>query len=143
MVRAYDRPFLSTLNLRSMGTEINTEILYKALLLGAKVSWRFPLTWTGRSASRAAGGGDRSARLRNSTNGYLLSGFIFRPVLFFIGPGLVVLVAALYTLGWVTYRVSQLLRCSKRAATSARESPMPSMCRTRRLPTVSSSAASR
>ena len=37
MVRAYDRRFLSTLNLRSMGTDINTEILYKAELLGAKV----------------------------------------------------------------------------------------------------------
>ena len=37
MVRAYDRRFLSTLNLRAMGTDINTEILYKAELLGAKV----------------------------------------------------------------------------------------------------------
>ena len=36
-VRAYDRRFLSTLNLRSMDTGINTEILYKADLLGAKV----------------------------------------------------------------------------------------------------------
>ena len=105
MVRAYDRRFLSTLNLRSMGTDINTEILYKAELLGAKVV-EIPahLDWT---FSQSGGRRRRSlSALANSTNGYLLSGFMFRPVLFFIGPGLVVLAAALYTLGWVSYRVA-------------------------------------
>jgi glycosyltransferase involved in cell wall biosynthesis len=107
MVRGYDRRFLSTLNLRSMGTDINTEILYKAELLGAKVV-EIPahLDWTfSQSAGRRRGSLNA---LANSTNSYLLSGFIFRPVLFFIGPGLVVLAAALYTLGWVSYRVSLL-----------------------------------
>jgi glycosyltransferase involved in cell wall biosynthesis len=104
MVRAYDRRFLSTLNLTSMGTDINTEILYKAELLGAKVV-EIPahLDWTFGNS------GDRRRRslgtLANSTNAYLLSGFMFRPVLFFIGPGLVVFTAALYTLSWVAYRV--------------------------------------
>jgi glycosyltransferase involved in cell wall biosynthesis len=104
MVRAYDRRFLSTLNLRSMGTDINTEILYKAELLGAKVV-EIPahLDWTfgeARGRRRSSLGA-----LAHSTNGYLLSGFMFRPVVFFIGPGLVVFAAALYTLGWVSYRV--------------------------------------
>ncbi len=104
MVRAYDRRFLSTLNLRSMGTDINTEILYKADLLGAKVV-EIPahLDWTfSQSAGKRRGSLNG---LAHSTNGYLISGFMFRPVLFFIGPGLVVLAAALYTLGWVSYRV--------------------------------------
>ena len=35
MVRAYDRNFLSSLNLESM--DINQEIIYKAELLGAKI----------------------------------------------------------------------------------------------------------
>jgi glycosyltransferase involved in cell wall biosynthesis len=106
MVRAYDRRFLSTLNLRAMGTDINTEILYKAELLGAKVveipahlDWTFSQGGKRRASSLSA--------LANSTNGYLLSGFMFRPVLFFIGPGVVVLSAALYTLGWVSYHVMQ------------------------------------
>jgi hypothetical protein len=30
---------------------------------------------------------------------------MFRPVIFFIAPGLVVLAAALYTLGWIVYHV--------------------------------------
>jgi glycosyltransferase involved in cell wall biosynthesis len=106
MVRAYDRRFLSTLNLKSMGTDINTEILYKADLLGAKVV-EIPahLDWT----FSQAGGRRRTSLngLAHSTNGYLLSGFMFRPVLFFIGPGLAVLTGAVYTLGWVTYHVLQ------------------------------------
>jgi glycosyltransferase involved in cell wall biosynthesis len=105
MVRAYDRRFLSTLDLRSMGTDINTEILYKAELLGAKVV-EIPahLDWT----FSQSGGRRRSSigALANSTNGYLLSGFMFRPVLFFIGPGLLVLAAAIYTLAWVSYHVA-------------------------------------
>jgi glycosyltransferase involved in cell wall biosynthesis len=105
MVRAYDRRFLSTLNLRSMGTDINTEILYKAELLGAKVV-EIPahLDWT----FSQSGGKRRSSigALANSTNGYLLSGFMFRPVVFFIGPGLLVLAAAIYTLAWVSYHVA-------------------------------------
>jgi glycosyltransferase involved in cell wall biosynthesis len=104
MVRAYDRRFLSTLNLRSMGTDINTEILYKAELLGAKVV-EIPahLDWT---FSRTGGKRRKSPiTLASSANAYLFSGFIFRPVVFFIGPGLVLLLGALYTLGWVVYRV--------------------------------------
>lgn len=104
MVRAYDRRFLSVLNLRSMGADINTEILYKAELLGARVA-EIPahLDWTfGQTGGRRR----RSpVRLRSSANAYLFSGFMFRPVAFFIVPGLVVLAAAVYTLGWVVYRV--------------------------------------
>jgi glycosyltransferase involved in cell wall biosynthesis len=102
MVRAYDRRFLSTLNLRSMGADINTEILYKAELLGAKVV-EIPahLDWT---FSQSNGKRRRSpVTLASSTNAYLFSGFMFRPVVFFIAPGLAVLMAALYTLGWVVY----------------------------------------
>ena len=32
MVRAYDRRFIASLNLKAMGTEVNTEIIYKAQL---------------------------------------------------------------------------------------------------------------
>jgi glycosyltransferase involved in cell wall biosynthesis len=104
MVRAYDGRFLSTLNLRSMGTDINTEILYKAELLGARIV-EIPahLDWT----FGASGGRRRTTprTLARSTGAYLFSGFMFRPVLFFLVPGLAVLAAAVYTLGWVGLRV--------------------------------------
>ncbi|MGH2545829.1 MAG: glycosyltransferase family 2 protein [Acidimicrobiales bacterium] len=105
MVRAYDRRFLSSLNLKSMDTEINTEILYKAELLGAVVK-EIPahLDWsfndTGKPRRRIAGS------LRSSARSYLFSGFMFRPVFFFIVPGLLTLALATYTLGWVFWRVT-------------------------------------
>lgn len=105
MVRAYDRRFLSTLNLKSMGADINTEIIYKAKLLGARVveipahlDWTFTQTNGERRRSPVT--------LASTANAYLFSGFMFRPVLFFIGPGLVVLATAVYTLAWVTNRVT-------------------------------------
>ncbi len=142
MVRAYDRRFLSTLNLTSMGTDINTEILYKAELLGARVV-EIPahLDWT---FSNSGGRRRRSlGTLANSTNGYLLSGFMFRPVLFFIGPGLVVLAAAVYTLGMGRLPRRHPLLSADERERDCEDYRSPSSCHTRRLPIVSSLAASR
>ena len=85
MVRAYDRRFVAALNLKAMGVEVNTEIIYKAQVLRAVVV-EIPahLDWTvikgipRRSTVRLASGTVRS----------LLSAFIFRPFMFFILPGL-------------------------------------------------------
>ncbi len=86
MVRAYDRRFVNALNLKAMGVEVNTEIIYKAQILRALVE-EIPahLDWSvihgvpRRSTVRLASGTIRS----------LLSAFIFRPFMFFIVPGLV------------------------------------------------------
>ena len=37
MVRVYDGPFLRSLDLRAVDTDINTEIIYKARLLHARI----------------------------------------------------------------------------------------------------------
>ena len=87
MVRAYDRRFVSALNLKAMGTEVNTEIIYKAQLLRAHIV-EIPahLDWTVmRGVPRRS-----TMRLANSTIRSLLSAFIFRPFMFFIIPGLVI-----------------------------------------------------
>jgi glycosyltransferase involved in cell wall biosynthesis len=86
MVRAYDRRFVSALNLKAMGTEVNTEIIYKAQLLRAHIV-EIPahLDWTAmRGVPRRS-----TMRLASSTIRSLLSAFIFRPFMFFILPGLV------------------------------------------------------
>lgn len=103
MVRAYDRPFLSSLSLRAMGTDINTEILYKAQLLNARVV-EVPahLDW---SAQQSAPGRESKMQIGRSTSAYAFSGFMFRPVAFFIVPGLLVLAFALYNLGWLAYNI--------------------------------------
>ena len=100
MVRAYDREFLSTLNLRSMGMEINPEIIYKTMLLNGAVE-EIPahLDWHLQNAE----GVKRSSSMKmlRHTFSVLLSGFLFRPVMFFIVPGLVLLLFALYVNAWV------------------------------------------
>jgi glycosyltransferase involved in cell wall biosynthesis len=99
MVRAYDRKFLSTLNLKAMDMEINAEIIYKAMVLSARVveipahlDWGFQKTTGTKRRS--------SVRILAGIIAYLLSGFIFRPFMFFILPGLALLVLSLYPIAW-------------------------------------------
>ncbi|MCZ7534830.1 MAG: glycosyltransferase family 2 protein [Acidimicrobiia bacterium] len=86
MVRAYDRRFVNALNLKAMGVEVNTEIIYKAQVLRALVE-EIPahLDWTAiRGLPRKS-----TVRLASGTIRSLLSAFIFRPFMFFIVPGLI------------------------------------------------------
>jgi glycosyltransferase involved in cell wall biosynthesis len=97
MVRAYDRRFVSALNLKAMGGEVNTEIIYKAQLLRARIE-EIPahLDWTAMEGLPRRS----TMRLANSTIRSLLSAFIFRPFMFFIIPGLVFLVTGIVGLLW-------------------------------------------
>lgn len=104
MVRAYDRRFMSGLDLKSMDVAINTEIIYKAQLVGAKiVEVPAHLDWTRQMDASV----DRSSSIRitRSVLAYTLSAFIFRPIMFFALPGLLALVLSVYTLAWALYRV--------------------------------------
>lgn len=101
MVRAYDRRFLQAVNLKSMGMDINSEILYKALLLGARVE-EIPahLDWSSQKTG-SSGARRSSMRILSNILMCLFSGFIFRPFMFFIMPGLMLLLLSGYTLMWV------------------------------------------
>jgi glycosyltransferase involved in cell wall biosynthesis len=102
MVRLYDGEFIRTLDLWAMDVDINPEIIYKAKILRARIveipahlNWR--LEKTARKAPRR-----RSTNLRIA-RGILqsfLSGFIFRPFMFFIFPGFLLFVISLYPLFW-------------------------------------------
>jgi hypothetical protein len=100
MVRAYDGKFLRSLNLRAAGMEINPEIVYKAALLRADLreipahlDWHFA---TAKGNQRKS-----SMKLLRHTLSVLLSGFLFRPVMFFLVPGFSLLLFALYVNGWM------------------------------------------
>jgi hypothetical protein len=97
MVRAYDRRFVSGLNLKAMGTEVNTEIIYKAQLLRAHIV-EIPahLDWTVMSGIPRRS----TVKLAGSTVRSLLSAFIFRPFMFFIIPGLLLGAAGLTGMLW-------------------------------------------
>lgn len=100
MVRAYDREFLSKLNLRSTGMEINPEIIYKTMLLNGSVD-EIPAHLDWKSQKTDGLKRKSSMRILRQTFSVLLSGFLFRPVTFFLFPGFVLLLFALYADAWV------------------------------------------
>jgi glycosyltransferase involved in cell wall biosynthesis len=84
LVRAYDRRFLDSLNLKAMDNEINAEIIYKAEILRAGIV-EIPahLDWSHLPDRRSAG-----MRFRRITLGFAFTGYLFRPFMFFMIPGL-------------------------------------------------------
>lgn len=104
MVRAYDARFLRSLNLKTVDAEINPEIIYKAQILRAHIV-EIPahLDWT----FRQTGGKRRKSgvRIRRSVSSSTVSAFLFRPFMFFIVPGLIVLALATYSLAWGAFHI--------------------------------------
>ena len=100
MVRAYDGRFLRSLDLRSMDVSINAEILYKGMLLGARIleipahlDWSLQVTPGIQRIS--------SIKIKRSMVAYLLSGFMFRPFIFFLLPGFALMLLSMYPFAWV------------------------------------------
>jgi glycosyltransferase involved in cell wall biosynthesis len=98
MVRAYDRVFLQSLDLSSTDVGINTEIIYKARILKAKmVEIPARLAWV----SDAPVGRISKFRVLKSINTYLMSGFLFRPLAVFGLPALFFLLLSVGSLGTI------------------------------------------
>lgn len=97
MVRGYDGPFIRNLSLRAQGAEINPEILYKAELLDKNIV-EIPahLSWVGEKTKSRS-----KLKLFSHTSRTLLAGFFSKPFLFFILPGILVLIFSLYTNIWM------------------------------------------
>jgi glycosyltransferase involved in cell wall biosynthesis len=105
MVRAYDARFLRSLDFYSMGMEVNSEILYKAMVLRARIveipavlRWHLP-----EESAPAAGKPVRrsSMRIARYVLTLLVSGFLYRPILFFLVPGLTALLLSLWCGLWM------------------------------------------
>jgi hypothetical protein len=104
MVRAYRKAFVQTLNLKTRDYEINPEIVYKAMILRAKIV-EIPahLDWT--EQNKHTGKRTSSLRVVRGFFSGLMSGFIFRPYIFFIGIGTLLMMLSLYELVWLLYDV--------------------------------------
>jgi len=107
MVRAYKSSFIKTLSLKASTFEINTEIIFKAQILRARII-EIPahLDWTFQNQfkkKRFSG-----IRIRSGIFDSMVSGFIFRPYMFLIIPGIVLLLLSLYVIAWIminTYHI--------------------------------------
>lgn len=109
MVRAYDRKFLRALDLQAMDMSINAEIIYKAMLLNAWIveipahlDWSFQKS---QGTNRVS-----SIKIMRSIITYLLSGFMFRPVMFFLLPGFALFLLSLYPFGWALIHTARQLQ---------------------------------
>jgi len=100
MVRAYDGPFIRSIDLRSMGLDLMPEMLYKAMILRAKIV-EIPgrLDWGPQLEYGAAR--TSSMRILRHISSTVLSGFAFRPMYFFILPGLFLSLFSVYTVFWM------------------------------------------
>jgi len=100
LVRVYDGAFIRGLDLRAMGMDIMPETLYKALVLRASID-EIPgrLDW----GPQLAYGETRtsSMRLLRHVVSTVLSGFVFRPFLFLVVPGLLIGAFAAYVNFWM------------------------------------------
>jgi glycosyltransferase involved in cell wall biosynthesis len=99
MVRAYDKKFLSGLALKAMDVDIHSEIIYKAMILRARIveipahlDWNFAME---KDECRKS-----SMRILRSILMNLTSGFALRPFMFFMIPGFTLLILSIYPLAW-------------------------------------------
>jgi len=99
MVRAYDGEFIRAVDLRALGMELMPEIVYKSMILRASIEeipaeldWGPPLKFQHRTSSM---------RLLRHVISTVLSGFLFRPFLFFVVPGILMGVFAAYVAFWM------------------------------------------
>jgi glycosyltransferase involved in cell wall biosynthesis len=102
MVRAYHSGFIRTLNLKTKDYEINPEILYKAMILRARIV-EIPahLDWT--EQNKYKGKRTSSIRVLRGFFSGIMSGFIFRPYIFFLAIGTLLMILSLYELLWLLY----------------------------------------
>lgn len=102
MVRAYKKDFIQTVNLKTKDYEVNPEILYKAMILRARII-EIPahLDWT--EQNEFAGKRKSSMKLLRGFFSGIMSSFIFRPYIFFLAVGTVLMLLSLYELIWLLF----------------------------------------
>jgi dolichol-phosphate mannosyltransferase len=107
MVRAYKAEFIKSLNLKTINYEINPEIIYKAIILRARIR-EIPahLDWSFQNSV----GKERTSGMRifQATKSGLMAGFIFRPYVFFHSLGLVLLLVSLYVMTWISINTARI-----------------------------------
>lgn len=110
MVRAYDGRFLRQLDLRSTAMDIMPETVYKAMILRAKIV-QIPahLDWGLQQKTTSDGPTRKSSmRILRHILGTVLSGFIFRPFMFFVLPGLLLLLLSAYVNIWMIAHIVEM-----------------------------------
>ena len=118
MVRAYDGPFIRSMEPRAHGMGIMPEIIYKTLILGGRIV-EIPahLDWTlqqqDAAAAREAGGPPArrsSMRVMAHMLSTSVSSFLFRPFMLMLVPGALLLLFSVYVNFWVLVELVDAIR---------------------------------
>jgi glycosyltransferase involved in cell wall biosynthesis len=104
MVRAYRGDFIRQLNLKTKDYEINPEIIYKAMILRARIieipahlDWSFQ----NKAGEKRVSGLHINKGIRSG----LMASFIFRPYRYFLGFGLFIFFIFLYIFVWLLINI--------------------------------------
>jgi glycosyltransferase involved in cell wall biosynthesis len=102
MARAYRASFIRSVNLKTKDYEINPEIMYKSMILRARiVEIPAKLDWT--EQNKHASKRKSSLQVIKGFFSGLMAGFIFRPYIFFWTFGTLLLLLSLYQLVWLFF----------------------------------------
>ena len=107
MVRAYKREFVRSLNLKGTSHTINPEIIYKGIILRARIL-EIPahLDWT---LQRAEGiKRTSSMKILFGIMKGMMTAFVFKPYAYFLGLGFFLLLIFLYLLVWIFIHISRI-----------------------------------
>jgi glycosyltransferase involved in cell wall biosynthesis len=99
LVRVYNKRFLDSLNLKAIDVEINAEIIYKSMLLRARIE-EIPSHLDWGIIKKGSTVRISSFKILKSILTYVISGFTFRPFMFFILPGFLIFLLSCYPLAW-------------------------------------------
>ena len=116
MVRAYRAGFIKHVNLKTKDYEINPEIMYKAMILRARII-EIPaeLDWT--EQNKVSGKRVSSIRVLRGFFSGIMAAFIFRPYIFFIFVGAFLMLLSMYQLVWLFFdTLSDLHQCIEASA---------------------------
>ena len=105
MVRAYDGDFIRDLSLRSTGMDIMPETVYKSMILRSKIE-QVPAHLDWSLQQRPDVQRKSSMKILRHIVATVLSGFIFRPFMFFVLPGLLLFALSLYVNIWMLVHVA-------------------------------------
>lgn len=95
MVRVYDGPFIRAMDFRSTGLDLMPETLYKSMIVRARIT-EMPARLDWGPQLEFAETRTSSMRLVKHVLSTIMSGFLLRPMLFFIIPGILIGLFAIY-----------------------------------------------
>ncbi len=100
MVRAYQRKFLTNLNLKSRDYEVNPEIVLKSLILRAKIV-EIPAHLDWKVQNQAGKKRVSNIRILRGILSGLMSAFIFKPYFYFVLFGTILFIISAYIIVWI------------------------------------------